>query len=473
MRVDLYGLNANAKLYHVHTNPINSSLAAADSCSVGSVGGHFNPKGVTGTCNPAQPETCEYGDLSGKVGGLAGLSSLVAKEYTVADVPLSGADSIVGRSIVVHDTAGGRWVCASIVMQAEASFSMGSVTGTMVFTQANTTQLMQVHVSLSGLAKQAGQYHVHVAPIPSGVASGQECSQTSVGGHFNPRGVVGTCDSSNPSTCEAGDLSGKHGNFIGLETVSTSYSDSTIVLSGVETIVGRSIVIHKNDSSRWVCANIEWKGPADTPTPTPATALPAAVPSLNPGSSSGGMERAVLSLIAYGAALWLGGEIAHALGCPALVGEIVTGMALGPHAGRLLPAELASAVVTAGQVGLLLMVAEGGLRMDLAVLRSQGLRASVLAITGAIFPVIFGTGVMLWLGHGWIPSVASGVALSSTAIGFALRMMSELHLFETAQGQLIVAAAMLDDVVSLILLAMLQVGTEPLLCPSLPEIPSR
>ena len=280
MRVDLYGLNANAKLYHVHTSPINSSLPAADSCSAASVGGHFNPKGVAGACNPAQPETCEYGDLSGKFGDLSGLSSLAAKEYTNNNLPLSGNDTIVGRSIVVHDTAGGRWVCANIVMRAEASFAMSGVTGVIVFTQPDTSQLTQVQVSLSGLANQAGQYHVHVTPINSSVTSGQECSQTSVGGHFNPRGVVGTCNSSNPSTCEVGDLSGKHGNFSSLETVTTSYSDSTIVLSGVETIVGRSIVIHKSDASRWVCANIKWKDPAVAP-----TAPPTAVPLVNPGSA--------------------------------------------------------------------------------------------------------------------------------------------------------------------------------------------
>jgi Cu/Zn superoxide dismutase len=288
MRVDLYGLNANAKQYHVHVSPINSTFPAADSCSAASVGGHFNPKGVTGTCNPAQPETCEYGDLSGKFGELTGLPSVVAKEYTSATLPLSGADSIVGRSIVIHrdDATGSRWVCANIVMRAEASFSMGGVAGTIVFTQANSAQRTQVQLSLSGLAKQAGQYHVHVTPIAGGVASGQECSGASVGGHFNPRGGTLPCDPLAPSKCEVGDLSGKHGNFSELETVSTSYSDDSIVLSGVETVVGRSIVIHKNDAnnSRWVCADIKWKDPAAAPTAAP-TFAPTAVPSLSPGSA--------------------------------------------------------------------------------------------------------------------------------------------------------------------------------------------
>jgi hypothetical protein len=143
-----------------------------------------------------------------------------------------------------------------------------------------------VQLSLSGLAKQAGQYHVHVTPIAGGVASGQECSGASVGGHFNPRGGTLPCDPLAPSKCEVGDLSGKHGNFSELETVSTSYSDDSIVLSGVETVVGRSIVIHKNDAtnSRWVCADIKWKDPAAAPTAAP-TFAPTAVPSLSPGSA--------------------------------------------------------------------------------------------------------------------------------------------------------------------------------------------
>ena len=117
---------------------------------------------------------------------------------------------------------------------------------------------------------------------------------------------------------------------------------------------------------------------------------------------------------------------------------------------------MATSLKTVGELGLLLMVFDGGLAMELLVLRKQGGRACVLALTGTALPVLFGWATMVALGTGGLAAVAAGTALSSTAIGFTLRMMSDLHMLETPQGQLITAAAMLDDVFSLVLLAMLR-----------------
>ena len=164
----------------------------------------------------------------------------------------------------------------------------------------------------------------------------------------------------------------------------------------------------------------------------------------------------VLQLTGFIATLWLGGGLANRLRCPALIGELLAGMALGPNGAALLSPAMAASLVVAGKCGLLLMVCEGGLSMELGVLRSQGLRATVLALTGTALPVLLGAAFMLALGFDAVASIASGTALSSTAIGFTLRLMADLRVLETAQGQLITAAAMLDDVFSLVLLATLQ-----------------
>ena len=136
----------------------------------------------------------------------------------------------------------------------------------------------------------------------------------------------------------------------------------------------------------------------------------------------------VLELVAYVCALYFAGLFAERLSCPALVGEILIGMALGPHGGKLLRDDVASALSIAGQIGLLLMVCEGGLSMDLSVLKAQGVRATILALTGTILPVVLGAPFMMILGYDWMASLASGTALSSTAIGFTLRLMSDLGL---------------------------------------------
>lgn len=165
----------------------------------------------------------------------------------------------------------------------------------------------------------------------------------------------------------------------------------------------------------------------------------------------------VYKLFAFCGALYYGGVAFDVLGCPALVGEIVMGMVLGPYAGELFSNELVSALKIAGQAGLMLMVLEGGLSMDADVLRQKGIRAVVLAATGTVLPVLLGWAVMLALGHSSMCSLASGIALSSTAIGFTMRMMTDMGLLSTAEGQLITAAAMIDDIFSLILLSMLTV----------------
>jgi Kef-type K+ transport system membrane component KefB len=190
----------------------------------------------------------------------------------------------------------------------------------------------------------------------------------------------------------------------------------------------------------------------------------------------------VYKLVAFGGALYFGGLGVDLLGCPALVGEILIvrfacasspaslssppalipvsppqGMLLGPEAAGLFSPEVVATLKIVGQLGLILMVIEGGISMDAQVLREKGARAVVLAATGTLLPVVMGWAVMLGLGHSMSASIASGIALSSTAIGFTMRMMTDMNLLETAEGQLITAAAMIDDVFSLILLSMLQV----------------
>jgi len=94
--------------------------------------------------------------------------------------------------------------------------------------------------------------------------------------------------------------------------------------------------------------------------------------------------------------------------------------------------------------------------MDLGMLRKIGARAAVLAVSGCFAPVI-----MVWLvyqygfGYEMKAAIAAGTALSSTAIGFTVQVLNDNGILQDRLGQLIMAGAMLDDVISLVLLAML------------------
>ncbi|KAL1924227.1 uncharacterized protein VTP21DRAFT_7262 [Calcarisporiella thermophila] len=116
---------------------------------------------------------------------------------------------------------------------------------------------MKVHVVVEqGLKNETQPYHVHVHPVP---ANG-DCNGT--GGHLDPKQVNGTdrCNSQSGYQCEVGDLSGKHGPLAGSPEgnlrVDIEYTDPDLTFSGENSVVGRSVVIHRPDNTRLACANI-------------------------------------------------------------------------------------------------------------------------------------------------------------------------------------------------------------------------
>jgi len=248
--LDMTGLEVAGNKYHVHVFPTAAAGGADDAgCGGGITGGHFNPAFADGVV------TKEVGDLSGKHGLLTPANSKAF--YVDTDLHLSGAMSVVGRSIVIHKANGDRWVCADIgtagigkvvTFPVKAGYPSGSIE----LFQATPASQTTVTVSMTGAeaAPAAGnKYHVHVFPTAAGSGADAECGGSITGGHFNPAFADGVV------TKEVGDLSGKHG----LLTPANSkafYADTDLPLSGDMSIVGRSIVVHKNNGDRWVCADV-------------------------------------------------------------------------------------------------------------------------------------------------------------------------------------------------------------------------
>ncbi|KAF8983137.1 hypothetical protein BGZ46_010802 [Entomortierella lignicola] len=98
--------------YHIHVKPVGQG----GDCMA--TGGHLDPTNVgMAKCNPAIPEKCQEGDLSGKHGNLMPTESGELPEIHYQDKQLSftGADTtIAGRSIVIHNN-GTRVACADIL----------------------------------------------------------------------------------------------------------------------------------------------------------------------------------------------------------------------------------------------------------------------------------------------------------------------------------------------------------------------
>ena len=138
----------------------------------------------------------------------------------------------------------------------------------------------------------------------------------------------------------------------------------------------------------------------------------------------------------------------------ALVAEIVVGMVLGPPVLDVVPYVPALTII--GQLGLLLLVLEGGINIELQTLKKIGWKAFAIAISGTTLPVLACIAVLPALPpFSLLEALAAGTALSSTAIGMAAKLMQDMKLMQTRIGQIICCAAMIDDVASLILLAMI------------------
>jgi Kef-type K+ transport system membrane component KefB len=158
--------------------------------------------------------------------------------------------------------------------------------------------------------------------------------------------------------------------------------------------------------------------------------------------------------LAFAAALVgakLFGELAERLGQPAVLGELLAGVILGPSVIGLVP--LSDAVLVLAEIGVVLLLFEVGLETNLGELARVGAPAMAVAVAGMVLPFAGGYAITLALGHSTLTAAFVGAALTATSIGITARVLSELKVLATREGQIILGAAVVDDVFGLIVLA--------------------
>lgn len=194
----------------------------------------------------------------------------------------------------------------------------------------------------------------------------------------------------------------------------------------------------------------------------------------------------LLSLVVIYLASKVGGELCKRVDLPPVLGELVGGVVIGvsalkfvvfPEGGAAasdsvimgilqwingLSPESAAQIFTSqsevisvlAELGVIILLFEIGLESDLRQLKAVGTQAVVVACVGVAAPFAAGTAGLMFLFHTpAIPAIFAGAALTATSIGITSKVLAELGQLKTKEGQIIVGAAVIDDVLGIIVLA--------------------
>jgi Kef-type K+ transport system membrane component KefB len=158
----------------------------------------------------------------------------------------------------------------------------------------------------------------------------------------------------------------------------------------------------------------------------------------------------LLDLLVVLLAAKIGAELADRIGIPAVVGEIVAGILVGPSALDLVGET--DVLHFLAELGVILLLLEVGLEMDLHELAKVGRSSMQVALIGVVVPFASGWGVMEAVGKGGNTALFVGAALTATSVGITARVFGDLRALATTEARTVLGAAVADDVLGLLIL---------------------
>ncbi|ACK70231.1 sodium/hydrogen exchanger [Gloeothece citriformis PCC 7424] len=194
----------------------------------------------------------------------------------------------------------------------------------------------------------------------------------------------------------------------------------------------------------------------------------------------------LLSLVVIYFASKLGGEICARIDLPPVLGELVGGVVIGvsvlhllvfpeggasasdslliqfllktsdltPEAAQSVFATQSEVISVLSELGVIILLFEIGLESDLKELIRVGPQAAVVAVVGVVAPFATGTAGLIYFFHvPTIPSIFAGAALTATSIGITAKVLAEIDRLSSKEGQIIIGAAVLDDILGIVVLA--------------------
>ena len=146
----------------------------------------------------------------------------------------------------------------------------------------------------------------------------------------------------------------------------------------------------------------------------------------------------------------LAAEASDRIRIPAVIGEIAAGIVIGPSVLGLVSGS--DMLFVLAEFGVIFLLIQVGMETDIAELRSVGRASMLVALIGVALPMALGVGVGLAIGESTNTSLFIGAALTATSIGITARVFGDLRALATVEARTVLGAAVVDDVLGLIIL---------------------
>ncbi|WP_278954702.1 cation:proton antiporter [Lactobacillus apis] len=147
----------------------------------------------------------------------------------------------------------------------------------------------------------------------------------------------------------------------------------------------------------------------------------------------------------------IGGQIANRFGLPAVIGELLAGIVIGPA--MLNWVQPSGLIKSFSDIGVVLLMFLAGLESDLAILKKLWKPSFLVATFGMIVPIVIAylTGIAFKFSR--TESLFLGITFAATSVSISVAVLQEMKKLETKEGMTILGAAVVDDLLSVILLS--------------------
>jgi len=162
-------------------------------------------------------------------------------------------------------------------------------------------------------------------------------------------------------------------------------------------------------------------------------------------------EQLLLELFVIFVTTKLLGEIFERLNLPAVPGEILAGIVLGPYALDWIPAT--DTLRSVAQIGAIFVLFSAGLETSPRDLIRVSRKALLLSVLGVVAPFVLGFAYMRLRGDTTVEAVFVAAAMVATSIGITARVLADMKILSTRTARIILGAAVFDDVLGMLVLA--------------------